>query len=155
MLFLLFQLGKDRYALDAGQIAEVLPLVTIKALPLAPRGIAGLFNYHGEPVPAVDLSELALGQPARRRISTRIIVAHYADAHGGSRLLGLLAENATEAVRREPAEFADAGVHNTAAPYLGPVANDAGGLVQWVQVRHLLPEAVREALYRQVQDDTA
>ena len=29
MLFLLFQLGEDRYALDAGQVVEVLPLVGI------------------------------------------------------------------------------------------------------------------------------
>ena len=36
MLFLLFELGTDRYALDALQIAEVLPLVAIKRIPRAP-----------------------------------------------------------------------------------------------------------------------
>ena len=38
MLFLLFQLGNDRYALDASRVVEVLPLVELKHLPLAPRG---------------------------------------------------------------------------------------------------------------------
>jgi len=37
MLFLLFQLAKDRYALDAGQVAEVLPWVGIKQIPQARR----------------------------------------------------------------------------------------------------------------------
>ena len=45
MLFLLFQLGQDRYALDTGRVAEVLPLVAITPIPQAPPELAGLFNY--------------------------------------------------------------------------------------------------------------
>ena len=33
MLFLLFEMGKDRYALDVRQIAEVLPLVAVTRVP--------------------------------------------------------------------------------------------------------------------------
>ena len=33
MLFLLFQLGEDRYALDTGRVIEVLPLVAITPIP--------------------------------------------------------------------------------------------------------------------------
>ena len=33
MLFLLFQLGADRYALPARDVAEVLPLVALKGVP--------------------------------------------------------------------------------------------------------------------------
>jgi len=40
-LFLLFQLGADRYALAADSVGEVLPLVTIKALPGSPRRSRG------------------------------------------------------------------------------------------------------------------
>ena len=36
MLFLIFELGKDRYALDVRQIAEVMPLVGVKQIPKAP-----------------------------------------------------------------------------------------------------------------------
>jgi chemotaxis-related protein WspB len=56
MLFLLFQLGEERYALDTSHVAEVLPLVAITPIPQAPTGVAGLFNYRGAPVPAIDLS---------------------------------------------------------------------------------------------------
>ena len=98
MLFLLFQLGQDRYALDAGQVTEVLPLVEIKQVPQAPPGVAGVFDFRGAPVPVIDLSQLALGRPAQRRLSTRLIVVHHRDEGGEQRLLGLIAEMATETV---------------------------------------------------------
>jgi chemotaxis-related protein WspB len=91
MLFLLFQLGDDRYALDTGRVAEVLPLVAITPIPKAPTGVAGLFNYHGAPVPAIDLSQLTMGRPARNRMNTRIVLVHYPDGRGKTHLLGLIA----------------------------------------------------------------
>jgi chemotaxis-related protein WspB len=149
MLFLQFQLGKDRYALDSGRVVEVLPLLGIKQIPQAPAGVAGAFNYRGKPVPVIDLSELALGRPARLHMSTRIIVVRYPDGNGIQHELGLIAEKATETVRRDPADFTDSGVINDGAPYLGPVATDPNGLVQWIEVTKLLPAAVRDVLFRQ------
>jgi len=61
MLFLVFQLNDDRYALDVSQVVEVLPLVRIRKMLRSPPGIAGTINYRGAHVPVVDLSELALG----------------------------------------------------------------------------------------------
>ena len=101
MLFLLFQLGHDRYALEASRVLEVLPLLELKRLPGAPMGVAGIFNYRGRPVPAVDLSELTLGQPASERLSTRIVVINYPDETGKFQPLGLIAEHATEIIRRD------------------------------------------------------
>jgi chemotaxis-related protein WspB len=149
MLFFLFRLGEDRYALDALQIAEILPLVGIKRIPLAPIGVVGLIDYHGAPAPLIDLGQLALGRPARQRLSTRIILVNYPDQEGATQLLGLLAERATEIMRRDPADFVASGVGNDAAPYLGPVAADAQGLVQWIQVDKLLPPSVRDRLFKQ------
>jgi chemotaxis-related protein WspB len=150
MLFLLFQLGQNRYALDCLQIAGVLPLVEVKPIAQAPPGVAGIFNYHGAPVPAIDLSQLTLGRPARLRLSTRIIVVNYPGRDSETRLLGLIAEGATEILRREAADFADCGVANPATPYLGPVTVDAGGLVQWIHVDRLLPASVCDVLFLQL-----
>jgi chemotaxis-related protein WspB len=147
MLFILFQLGDDHYALDAAQVAEVLPLVQVKKIPQAARGVAGIFTYRGAPVPVLDLSELALGRPAPARLSTRLLLVHYPDGWGRRRLLGLIAEKATETLRREPGDFADAGVNAHGAPYLGPVVTEPRGIVQWVQVDRLLPSPVRAALF--------
>jgi chemotaxis-related protein WspB len=149
MHFLLFQLGKDRYVLDIGQVAEVLPLVRLKQIPQAPLAVAGVFDFHGDPVPVIDLSQMALGCPAQRYLSTRIILAHYPDGNGEKRLLGLIAERVTETIRREPSDFVTSGIDNDAAPYLGPVATDARGLIQWVEVGQLLTPAVRDLLFKQ------
>jgi chemotaxis-related protein WspB len=149
MLFILFQLGRDCYALDAAQVVEVLPLVRMKKIPRAPAGVAGVFTYRGAPVPVLDLSELALGRPAHARLSTRLLLVHFPDATGTKRLLGLIAEKATETLRREPGDFVAAGVRSDGAPYLGPVAHDPRGLIQWIEVDKLLPAPVRAALFEQ------
>lgn len=150
-LFLLFQLGKDRYALEVGQVAEVLPLVSLKLIPQAPLAVAGIFDFRGDPVPVIDLSQMALGRPAQQRLSTRIILVHYPDSYGEKHLLGLIAERVTETMRREPSDFVASGVDNDAAPYLGPVATDVRGLIQWVQVEQLLTPAVRDLLFSQTE----
>jgi chemotaxis-related protein WspB len=147
MLFLLFQLGQDRYVIEARCVVEVLPLLALKQIPQAPRGVAGLFNYRSRPVPAVDLSELTLGLPARQSLSTRIILVNYPDDAGKNRLLGLIAEQATEVIRKEPKDFVDTGLKQGAASYLGPVAMDHHGVVQWVREQRLLPEPVRNLLF--------
>ena len=130
MLFLLFQLGKDRYALEASRVVEVLPLLDLKALPGAPRGVAGIFNYRGRPVPAVDLNLLTLGERTNERLSTRIVVINYPDDSGKFQPLGLIAENATEIVRRDKNDFVEPGLKLSGAPYLGPVLMDEKGSVQ-------------------------
>lgn len=147
MLFLTFQLGQDRYALQASRVVEIVPLLALKRLPQAPRGVAGIFNYRGAPVPAVDLCELTLGHPASERLSTRIIIIHYPDANGSQRLLGLIAEHATETLRKDSNDFVESGVNVAAAPYLGPVLMDSQAPIQWIHEQRLLPEPVRDLLF--------
>jgi chemotaxis-related protein WspB len=146
MLFVLFQLGKDRYALEASRVVEVVPLLEMKQLPQAPKGVAGVFNYRGQPVPAVDLSELTLGQRASERFSTRIIIINYPDDTGTNRLLGLIAEYVTETLRKDPKDFVDSGVKLGQAPYLGPILMEDPNPVQWIYEQRLLPESVRDVL---------
>lgn len=149
MLFLLIQLGNDRYALESGQIVEVLPLLTIKKLPQSPTGVAGVMNYRGVPVPVLDLSELAMSRPSRLQLSTRIIVVEMKGGQSETRLLGLITERATETWRKDPAEFVSSGITNDATPYLGPVFVDSRGIVQWIEPATLLPASLYELLFKQ------
>ncbi len=171
MLFLLFQIGNDRYAIEAQQAIEVLPLVELKRIPQSARGVAGIFNYRGRPVPAIDLSELTTGQPARECLSTRIIIVQQTDPAGRGQLIGLIAERATELLRRESKELVTPGdrtgdvgqvtcdekksslltppVTSHASPF-GPVLMDAKGLVQLIHPQRLLPGELRSALFEQV-----
>lgn len=148
MLFLVFKLDEDRYAIEAAKVVSVLPLVTAKKIPHTPAAVVGAFDHRGEAVPLVDLCQLALGRSAKRRLSTRIVVVHYPADDGQMRNLGLIAEQVLETVRWDPEEFVSSGVSND-ANYLGPVASDPQGLVQWVQVEQLLPSSVRDLLFKQ------
>ena len=147
MLFLLFQLGSDRYALPAGEVAEVLPLVSLKAVPGTPPGVAGLMDYRGTAVPVIDLSALALGRPAARRVSTRVLMVKYPLPGGEMRLLGVIAERATETIARQPADFQPTGLAGDDTRYLGPVAHDPRGLIQRIEIGALLTPALRAALF--------
>lgn len=138
MLYLCLQLGRDGYLIEARRVVEVLPLVELKRLPQAPPALAGVFQYRGRPVPLIDLSQLALGVPARRSLSTRILLLRDAQ-DGEGRLYGLVVEKATRTVQLDPAAFADPGTGAAAAPYLGPVVADgSGGLLQRLEPERLL-----------------
>jgi len=144
MLFLVIQLDGDRYALDTRDIAELLPLVDCTPIPGAPACVAGIIDYGGVPVPLIDLTELLAHRPARRRLSTRIVLVR--SGRGAEQLLGLIAERATETVRRDPADFQPSGVAVATPPRLRGVAFDAAGPVHLIDVCTLLPEPVRQAL---------
>jgi len=147
MLFLLCRIGEDRYAINMGEIVEVLPMVALKQIPQAPPGIAGALNYRGTSVPVVDLTNLTLGRPASVLLSTRLIVLNSVDAKGDKHLLGLIAEHATDTMRRNPMDFAPGGIANENTPYLGPVATDDHGIVQWIDPVSLVPPAVRTMVF--------
>ena len=148
MLFVLFQLGQDRYALDASNLIEILPLAQVKTLPHAPAGIAGIIDYHGVTLPVIDLSELALGRPAAQRISTRILIAEISTG----RRFALIAERANQLLQREATDFVSPEVTVEAAPYLGPVTRDDRGVVQWITPQKLFSNAVCDALYQQARE---
>ncbi|MEO6078307.1 MAG: chemotaxis protein CheW [Steroidobacteraceae bacterium] len=146
MLYLLMQIDGARYALDIAQVAEVLPLVTLQTVPRAPPGVAGILDYGGTPVPVIDMSFVLANRQAHRRFNTRIVMIHYT-AGGRTQLLGLVAERATETMRRDQSDFVDPGVRATSPPDVWPVALDAAGPVYRVDVAHLLPESLAESLF--------
>lgn len=147
MLFLTFQLGHDRYALEANRVLEVLPLLSLKRLPQAPPGVAGIFNLRGRPVPALDLNQLTFGRAASERLATRIIVVQHTDAAGGKHPLGLIAEHVTQTMRQDAKDFVHPGVSLSAAPYLGPVLMDLQGPVQLLHTEFLISEPIRQLFF--------
>ena len=155
MLFAAFRIGCDRYVLATDVIVEVLPGLQLKALPGTPRGVAGLCNYRGRPVPVIDLGAAAIGRPTELRWGTRLLLVRYPDNGPGCRLLGLLVEDATQVLRLREDQFTHAGIRNDGAPYLGAVAATQDGLVQRVDVRSLLAPQLHELLFAAVEDSPA
>jgi chemotaxis-related protein WspB len=145
MLLLVFQAGAERFGLEASRIVEVLPAPLLRPIPAAPDYIAGLFDYHGTIVPVIDMSCLLAGETARPLLSTRIVLVDY----GGSHLLGLLAEQATETVSCGEEDWRPSGVAVENAPYLNGILRRGNDMIQRVTVEELLPESVRETLFVQ------
>jgi len=150
VLYLIIQLGSDRYALDAALVTEIVPRVRLKALPGAPRGAVGLMNYRGVSLPVVDLSLLATDSPTPLSGTSRIVVVRYdAPRHAdGGGALGLLVPDARETVRLDPDSFSRAGVAADGAPYLGDVVATPEGVLQRVTASALMSDELRAALYR-------
>lgn len=147
MLFILFRSGKERYALEASHVIEVIPCLPLRPQPGTPEYVAGIFNYHGAVVPVVNLGTLTLGVPCQERLSTRIILIGHTLKDGARKVLGLIAEAVTDTVEKEPAEFAAAGVMTGQASYLGQIALDDGGMVQRVLPGQLLSTEVEQLLF--------
>jgi chemotaxis-related protein WspB len=150
MLCLLFELGGDRYALDANQVIEVLPLLDAKRVPKAIGGMVGLFNYHGSPTPLFDLTELTLGRPSQLRMSSRIIVTSHIEESGERRLIAFIAERVTETMRCAETDFVSSGVSIEGARFLGPVFVEGDSIIQRVEVRHLLSDSVRSEIFAEL-----
>ena len=147
-LFLQFEMGADRFVLDCAQVLEVLPYLALKQIPQLPKGIAGIFDYRGDMSPVIDINEIILGIPAQERISTRIIMIRYHDTSGKPHPLGIIAEHASRTFRRNKDDFVASGVESRETPYLGPVATDANGLIQFVDAEKLLPPHIGDALFQ-------
>ena len=147
-LFLVFRIGSERYALKATEVAEVLPRLPLKPIAHAPQWVAGIFAHRGALVPVIDLSALTFGAPAQARTSTRLVLVNYQpEPWLEARWLGLILEQATDTLRCDPAQFQPYGLDNRQAPYLGPVREDALGLMQWIGVNDLLTDGVRAVLF--------
>jgi chemotaxis-related protein WspB len=130
MLFLQFRLGQDLLALAAEAIVEIVSLGAVRATRGEGAGMAA-FDYRGAFIPVFDLSLRETGQPARRLMSTRILVvcAPFGSDGGPGGLVGLIAEQATTMLRLGADDFA-------------PFARGPDGLVQRVELGDLLPRAM-------------
>lgn len=148
MQVLVFELDNERYGLDTGCIRRVLPLMELKRLAQVPPYVAGLMNYHGEPIPVIDLSLLSGGSGCRARFDTRIVVVDYTATSGAVHALGLIAERVSSTRKIARDAFVDTGVDCPAGPYLGQVVAQDDGILQLIELNHLLTEEVRTLLFQ-------
>ena len=149
MMYILFSIGQDRYALDSSHVAEVVPRVELWQVPRAPAYVAGVFRYRRQLVPVLDLCQLMHGQPCPVRLSTRILLVHYPGPDSTSPILGLMVERVTDTLTSHDVTFAPSGITADDAPYLGDVATDEHGMIHRLRVESLVPEPMRVALLSQ------
>jgi len=145
MLLLLFQVDDRVFGLDASDIVQVAPVPELQPVPHAPPYVAGLLNYRGRTIPAIDLTQLIGGRPSRPVLSTRLVLARYRPAGEGG-VVGLIAERAVETVTCSESDFTTSGLQVPDAPYLGRTVILNGRIVQQTTVEEAVGEEARALL---------
>jgi chemotaxis-related protein WspB len=138
---LLVTVGGRRFALDAAEVIEVLPVVAHRSAGTGPKWLLGLFNLRGRLLPLVDLSTIVDGTATDVRLGSRIVVLRLEGDlfEGSTRPIGLLVPEVAGLARRD---FSAEGVHEgfsfAGAPHLGPTLVDEDGMLQLLRCRRLL-----------------
>ena len=140
MLLLLFEIGRDRYVLDARQIIEVVPLVRLQQIPNSPDHVAGLMNYRGAAIPVIDLSRLLTSVPCEDCFSTRIIIVTCPVENRGDVALALMADNVTETVQTNLSAVPPSGTILAETLLGSETGSDASELIQFFAVEKIIPE---------------
>ncbi len=147
MLLLLFETGNGRFALDSGEVVEIIPLIKLKKIPSSPGYISGVVNYHGEAVPILDLCALTEGVPCREVYSTRIILVHYPLSDGTEKLVGLIAEKVTDVVRSDQSDKQSSGVFIDEALNTHIIQPGSEEMVQWFDIAQMIPRKAVQGLF--------
>lgn len=104
---LIFRIGSQLYGLSIANVVRIIELVTIIKLPNAPRGVKGIINFHGRPVPVIDMRHLLSLPPEPYTLRTPLILAHMTfDAGQIVALVVDTVENVTE-VKHEDVDIYD------------------------------------------------
>ena len=147
MLLLLFETGAGRFALDTKQIVEIIPLLVPKKIPGAPEYVAGIINYRGEPVPVFDLCALSGEDPSSHFYSTRIVLVKYPLSVDEEKLIGLIAEKATDVVNCEEGDIRTSGILLDKSCSMKLTESDQEELVQLYDVQRMIPAETVRGLY--------
>ena len=146
MLLVTLSVNNDTFGLDAENIIEIIPVIPLQHVPLSSDYIAGLFDYHGKMVPVIDLCKLFENRDSRMLFSTRIILINY-KKENNEYVLGVIAENITECIKVNDADFVRTGVSVRKGKLLGEVASIDGQMIQRINIEALLPDEVHEILF--------
>jgi chemotaxis-related protein WspB len=144
---IVFRVGAQSYALQTRALAEIIPAVSLRALPQAPPWAAGLLCLRGATLPVVDLCHLLLNRRAAPVLSTRIMIVHYPSPEDKQHLLGLIAESVTEIQTLSDEKPDPTGITLATAPWLGGVKKTGTGTVQMIDVSKLLTDDVKHSLF--------
>ncbi|MCJ2016437.1 chemotaxis protein CheW [Methylobacterium sp. E-065] len=80
--YLVFTLGPDDFALDAGSVRELLRPPRLTRIPGAPATLAGLANLRGTALPVIDLRRVMRPDVEPASEATRVVVAEASEPVG-------------------------------------------------------------------------
>lgn len=102
--YITFKLGDELFAINVGQVREVLDLSQITRVPTAPGYMRGVVNVRGAAVPVVDLRTKFGLAAAGDTVHTRIVVLELT-LDGEGCVLGGIADSVHEVIELEPGQI--------------------------------------------------
>jgi len=149
VLLLLFSAGSTRFSIRAKEIIEVLPLLELKPLLGVPEFVIGLCNYRNTFVPIIDLNLLLHKQPCQPYMTSRILMVNYPLGDGDSMILGILVEELTESIKKQPSDFSSSGIYPVEKPFIGSlIFKDGEDIIHLIDIERLLTDEVRELVLK-------
>lgn len=145
-LLLLFRVGKERYAIKALSVVEVIPKVNLSKIHQSPPNIVGQFNYQGQIVPVLDLSQLLGGVECKPVLSTRIVLVNLRQVGDAKQLLGLMVEQVTDTLRCDRTTPVQDSVALSQAAYLGEKLLYGEDMIQCLCIDQLLTSTVYDQI---------
>ncbi len=98
--YLTFKLGPGHYGLEILKVREIIGLIGITAIPLAPEHVKGVINLRGTVIPVVDL-RLKFDMAEQEATAESCIIV----AHVGDREIGVLVDQVSEVQYFDTAEI--------------------------------------------------
>jgi len=147
MLYLVFHVDGQRYAISACDVVEVLPILETKRVIGAPEYLNGIFCYRGVLVPVVDFCRMACGRDAIKVMSTRILVVNYMRDQQQGKWLGLIAEGVTETRKIEDGALRAVSVGEATGFSHGNLFEDKYGTIHCLDSQRILPDEVHRYLF--------
>jgi purine-binding chemotaxis protein CheW len=128
--FLIFLLGKERFAFGVDWVSEVMEFTDITFLPQMPDYFKGIINLRGKVLPVIDL-RAKLGLPAKEidKRSRIIVLFNQSDE---AELLGILVDSVTDVAELNATNIqtVSADHHLTETGFIkGMVQNDDGFII--------------------------
>jgi purine-binding chemotaxis protein CheW len=102
--YLTFRLDDEVFALDVGQVREILDFTTITKIPQTPDFMRGVINLRGSVVPVVDM-RLKFGMGVTEKTVNTCIVVVEVQLEGESTIIGALVDAVQEVFELEPAQI--------------------------------------------------
>lgn len=79
---LVFQVGNQRYEIDAGRVLEVVRAPHLTRVPHGPEALAGIANVRGRPVPVLSMARILSEKVASPDGDSKIILYDHGDTVG-------------------------------------------------------------------------
>lgn len=146
MLLVKFKIGNEYYAINTDDIIEIVPALSFKTIPGTPSFFSGIFDYRGQLIPVIDITQLTLDKPSIIYLSTRVILLNFSFKNTKT-ILGLMAEDVTDVIDIPESAFQNTGITSQNAPYLGPVCKYEGIFIQLIQIDKLLSPDIQKKIF--------